>query len=114
MSFKHLFCAAAAAPLCFAAMSGAALAQTNITTATTAPLKTSVAGNVDVQSLGTIQPAATETQPAITLDSNGGTVTISGGQVIMRDQTAATAVLIEGGAGGRLLLHPERWPGPGG
>lgn len=103
MSFKHLFCAAAAAPLCFAALTGAALAQTNVTTSTTAPLKTSTSGNIDVQTAGTIQPATTETQPAITLDSDGATVTVSGGQVIMRDQTSATAILIQGGAAGRTF-----------
>jgi hypothetical protein len=106
MSFKHLFCAAAAAPLCFAALSTTALAQTNVTTATTAPLKTSVAGNVDVQAGGSIIPATTETLPGVTVDSNA-TVTVSNGSIIMRDQPASTGVLIQGAAGGRTFTFSQ-------
>lgn len=95
MSMKHLFVAAAVAPLCFAATS--TLAQTSISTVTSAPVKTSTTGNLDVATGGTIGP--TVPGAAITVDSNN-TVSIEG-TVIVRDQPDATGVLVIGDAAGR-------------
>ena len=49
---KRLFAAAAAAPLCFAASQ--ALAQTTISTATTTPLATSTAGDINIDINGSV------------------------------------------------------------
>jgi hypothetical protein len=95
MLMKHLFAAAAVAPLCFAAAT--AFGQTTISVKTNPPLVTSTAGNIDVGASGTIDTLVAG--PAITVDSNN-TISIEG-QVLVRDQANATGVLVQGDAAGR-------------
>lgn len=93
MSMKHLFAAAAMAPLCFAA--SAVFADTTISDSSTTPLVTSTAGNVIINgSLTTKVDGA-----AITVDSDN-TVTISGA-VTVNDQPNAVGLLVIGNAAGR-------------
>jgi uncharacterized protein YhjY with autotransporter beta-barrel domain len=97
MSMKHLFAAAAVAPLCFAAASAFGQTTTTISKPTNPPLATSTSGNIDVALGGTIDtlvPGA-----AITVDSNN-TVSIEG-EVLVRDQPNATGVLVVGDPAGR-------------
>ena len=94
MSMKHLFAAAAVAPLCFAASAG--FAQTTIGTSTTAPVSTSTTGDLSV----TGQIDTKVSGPAITVNSNN-TVTITG-NVTIADQTSATGVLVVGDPAGRV------------
>lgn len=89
ISMKRLFAAVACAPLAFAAQG--AFAQTSITTATTTPLATSAAGNIDITSAGSV---TVPQGAAITIDSNN-TLT-SAGQISVRDSTAGTGVLVTG------------------
>ena len=94
MSMKHLFAAAAVAPLCFAASAG--FAQTTISDGTTAQVSTSTTGDLSVTGqINTKVPG-----PAITVNSNN-TVTITG-NVTITDQTSATGVLVVGDPAGRV------------
>lgn len=94
ISMKRLFAAVACAPLAFAAQG--AFAQTSITTATTTPLATSAAGNIDITSAGSV---TVPQGAAITIDSNN-TLT-SAGPISVRDSTAGTAILVNTAPGGR-------------
>ncbi|HEY0436146.1 MAG TPA: hypothetical protein VGC92_05870, partial [Phenylobacterium sp.] len=71
---------------------GQAAAQTTITADTTAPLVTSVAGNVTINAGGSIKPAS---GVAVTIDSNN-TLT-NGGLIQFRDKNDVTGVLVLGG-----------------
>ena len=94
MSMKHLFAAAAVAPLCFAA--SAVFAQTTISDGTTAQVSTATTGDLSVTGqIDTKVPG-----PAITVNSNN-TVTITG-NVTVTDQPGATGVLVVGDPAGRL------------
>jgi hypothetical protein len=83
---KRLWVAAALAPLSFAAMAPVrVLADTSVTTSTTAPLQTATAGNVTISGGGSIKPSAgpaavianTHT-PVVGNVTNGGTISYSG------------------------------------
>lgn len=92
-SMKRLFAAAAIAPLSFAA---AAHAQTSVSTATTAPLVTSSAGDVTVTAAGSILlPSGV----GVTVNSNNKLT--NDGAIIVRDAPTATAILVDVPAGGR-------------
>jgi hypothetical protein len=95
MSMKHLFAAAAVAPLCFVAAS--AFGQTTISKSTNAPLVTSTAGNIDVATGGAVDSLVAG--PVITVDSNN-TISIEG-EVLVSDKPTATGVLIVGDPAGR-------------
>ena len=89
ISMKRLFAAVACAPLAFAAQG--AFAQTDITTATTTPLATSAAGNIDIKAGGSV---TVPQGAAVTIDSNN--TLINSGQISVRDSTAGTGVLVTG------------------
>lgn len=93
ISMKRLFAAAAIAPLSFAA---AAHAQTSVSTATTAPLVTSSAGDVTVTSAGSI---IINSGVGVTVNSNNKLT--NQGSIIVRDAPTATAILVDVPAGGR-------------
>jgi hypothetical protein len=92
---RRLFAAAALAPLAFAAQG--AFAQTSVSTATTTPLATSAAGNIDITTAGSV---TVPQDAAITVDSNN-TVT-NAGTISVRDSTAGTGVLVTGGRTGAI------------
>ncbi len=96
MSMKHLFVAAAVAPLCFAAAS--AFGQTTVSNATNKTLTTSSAGNIDVAVGGAVDSLVAG--PVITVDSNN-TVSIEG-EVLVRDKPDSTGVLVVGDPAGRI------------
>ena len=90
---KRLFAAAAMAPLSFAA---AAHAQTSVSTATTAPLVTSTAGDITVTAAGSIiLPSGV----GVTINSDNKLT--NEGSIIVRDAATATAIQVDVPAGGR-------------
>jgi len=95
MSMKHLFAAAAVAPLCFAA--SVAFAQTTVSNTASDPLFTSKTGDLDVSANGALNTKVSG--PAVTVDSNNS-ITLEG-QILVRDQANATGILIVGDPAGR-------------
>lgn len=82
---------ASAAPVAILLAASPALADTTISTATTAPLVTSTAGNVTVASGGTIKVAS---GAGVTVDASKTVTVASGGTIDMGDANGTTGVLV--------------------
>ena len=98
---KHVWVAAAVAPLAFAA--SLAHAQTTVSTASTTPLVTSTAGNVTIGANGSITLPAASVAPlaAVTLNSNNtvtnnGTISSTGPSTTTVSPTASPAAFVAG------------------
>src|SRR5438045_4072342 len=103
MMRKSLAAAVAAAPL-LVAMAGAARAETQITTATTAPVATATVksgapDDIHITSGGSIAPA-NNTAPAVTLNSSN-TVT-NDGAITFKDVDNAVGILVIGPLTGQV------------
>ncbi|MDX2276363.1 MAG: autotransporter domain-containing protein [Hyphomonadaceae bacterium] len=80
-----------------------ALADVTIDTSTTTPLTTSVSGDVTVTSAGSITVEEGET--AITVDSTNDVTIDSGGDLLSEDADSVRGVVLQGGAGGNIVLN---------
>lgn len=85
---------ASAAPVALLLAASPALADTTVSTATTAPLATSIAGNVTVASGGTIKVPS---GAAVTVDAAKTVTVASGGTLDIGDANGATGVLVNSG-----------------
>ena len=83
-----------------AGVGGQAFAATTISTATTAPVKTSVAGDLTVTSAGSITLTSGN---AVTVDSNNS-VTLNGKIDMLKSANGSTGILIDGGHTGNLTI----------
>jgi outer membrane autotransporter protein len=100
ISMTRLFVSAALLPMLWAT---ASQAETKITTAVTAPVRTSTAAggaadNLTIEASGSVRP--TTTGAAVTLDSNNAVKNL--GSVGVTDLDNATGILVQGGRTGTL------------
>ena len=86
--------------MALAGAGGQAFAATTISTATTAPVKTSVAGDLTVASAGSITLTSGN---AVTVDSNNS-VTLNGKIDMLKSANGSTGILIDGGHTGNLTI----------
>ncbi|MGA0603759.1 autotransporter outer membrane beta-barrel domain-containing protein [Caulobacter sp. KR2-114] len=98
MMRRSLVAAVAAAPL-LAVLGASAHAATSVSSSTTTPLATTAAGDIDIATGGSINPA-NNTAPAVTIDSSNK-LTIEG-SITFKDVDNAVAVLAKGGNTGSI------------